>query len=181
MTRSVQPKPWKRGERVTADRLQQSQAMGIQRVFGSGEVTVQRIGPNVTIDVPKRGRGGADFKPYKITGSTQDGSNKRWSYTMIEQVKTAAGYGGWTDKPGALSITGYNMIEDINTDTGTYGNGVTQASLNGPRDGDFDIQPMPNGLTVWGKSVTFTVGDESISEVWFGEPNGVDGTCDGGA
>jgi len=54
--------------------------------------------------------------PAKITGSTQDGSNKRWEYTATQVFKTSAGYEGWGTEGDRLTttFTCYNTAEDGN-------------------------------------------------------------------
>ena len=124
------------------------------------------------------------FGIFRITTATQDGDNKRWQYTAKRLgSKSTAGYGGtWNDDPNDTDdYTLFALSELINSDTGTYGNGVTQASLDaindsgGGTDGTHDLQPIPDDHPV------FAVGlylDDGSLEWWIlPNPNGVDGEC----
>jgi hypothetical protein len=108
--------------------------------------------------------------PVIVTGSTQDGSNFRWTYDFEEAEKTSAGYGGWTAKENGLTGTAYNIIEDQNGASGVFGNGVDSANL----AGTFELQPVPNGtrIAVWRQHLT-----DGTFEYWFSYENGVDGAC----
>lgn len=119
-----------------------------------------------------------ELATFRIASSTQDGSNKRWTYTAKLQAKTSAGYGGWEDDTNdTADYTLYSENEDQNGSTGTYGNGVSQANLdniNDP-DGTFDLQAIPTGTRVTAKRVVVTDG---TVEWWIiNLPNGVDGAC----
>lgn len=107
----------------------------------------------------------------RITSNTQDGSNKRWSYAITEVCKSSTGYGGWTDVSGGRTGTAYNVIEDQNGATGTWGNGVASTELTGT----FDIKPVPNGTRVLIEQVILTNGN---AEYWFTYENGVSGACE---
>lgn len=103
----------------------------------------------------------------------------RWVYEWVEQEKTAAGYGGWTNKTNGrygINVTrpARNTIED-NNDNVMYpmGNGVRPANL--PEG--FTIQPCPPGVIVWMRTVIFTVDGTATTEYWFSYENGVDGEC----
>ncbi len=105
----------------------------------------------------------------RLTATSQDGTNKRWRYGFTEVTKTTAGYGGWTDKSGGTVGSGYNLIEDQNSVSGTYGNGVNASNLTGT----FSIKPAPTGLRV--KMSIVSVG--GASEYWFSYENAIDGGC----
>lgn len=115
-----------------------------------------------------------DFQGYfKVSANSQDGSNKRWSYTMVEQEKSAAAYGGWTTKSdGGRVLTAYNDQEEDNGSSGLYGNGITSTNLTGT----FDVQPIPTGKGVH-RVYRVTLSDGSATEYWFSASNGVDGGC----
>jgi hypothetical protein len=109
----------------------------------------------------------------RVTGNTRDGTNWRWTYNFTEVIKTAAGFGGWTDKSGGLTGTGTlrNLIEDQNGTTaggGVLGNGVDVDNL-----GTFEPQPIPTGtrIEIWAVSVA------GATEYWCQYENGVDGAC----
>lgn len=114
----------------------------------------------------------------KITGSTQDGSNKRWKYDWSEVRKTSAGYGGWTASSDARTghTTDYdyafNLVEDINGASGAYGNGVNSSNLTGT----LDIKPVPNGVILWAWVELPPVAGQK-PELWFSYENGIDGGC----
>lgn len=107
----------------------------------------------------------------RITGRTQDGSNKRWTYTFAELSKTSAGYGGWTDLTGGRTGNAYNLAEDQNGASGLYGNGVNSANLTGT----FDLQPIPTGRRV---RITPAYVTDGTLEYWFEAENGIDGECE---
>lgn len=94
------------------------------------------------------GAGGAFIA--RITGRTQDGSNKRWSYSFVEQVAATAGLGGLADLDGGRTGTVYNLIEFGNGASGLWFNGVHSENL----VGTFDLQPIPTGARVWVWPVT---------------------------
>ena len=109
----------------------------------------------------------------RISGNTRDGSNWRWTYSFVQVEKTAAGFGGWTDKSGGLTGTNTlrNLIEDQNGTTaggGVLGNGVDVDNLSG-----LTPQPIPTGtrIEIW----PVTVG--GATEWWCQYENGIDGTC----
>lgn len=106
-----------------------------------------------------------------ITGSTQDGTNKRWTYTAVEVEKTAAGFGGWTAKVGGWGGNAYNRIEEMNGASGLYGNGVNSANLTGT----LDIQPAPDNLVI---DADLIVIDDETTEAQFSYENGIDGECE---
>lgn len=108
----------------------------------------------------------------QITSSSQDGSNKRWKYSFKQKTKTSTGYGGWTDTSGGLTGSSnlFNLIEDQNSSSGQYGNGVTSSNLTG----SLDIKPIPNN------TILVLVGTATISgttEYYVQYENGVDGGC----
>lgn len=108
----------------------------------------------------------------RITGDTQDGSNKRWTYTFEEVEKTVASFGGWTTKTDGRSGDAFNTIEDLNGASGLYGNGVNSANLAGT---GLDIQPITTGDVVWLRPVRVIGGGV---EYHFEADNGVDGPCE---
>lgn len=109
----------------------------------------------------------------RISGSSSLGGNK-WTYSFVQVVKTAAGYGGWTDRSGGITGTNtlYNLIEDQNAGSGVLGNGITVANLAG-----LTVKPIPTGTRVRIFPVRFDVSGTSTREWWTSYENGVDGTC----
>ncbi len=163
---------------------------GLQSIQGGG-FNNSPFGLSFTPTPGRRGRrigsGGVESVPFvvRITAATQDGSNKRWKYEATEVDKTTAGYGGWTDLSGGRTATGatngiylYNLIEDQNGATGTYGNGVASTNLTGT----FALQKIPTGTRVavlLVKTISTTTGSQTTTtEEWFTSyVNGIDGEC----
>jgi hypothetical protein len=111
---------------------------------------------------------------FRIASSSQDGTNKRWTYTCKLQAKTATGYGGWSDSgTDTADYTLYNSIENGNGATGTYGNGVASSNLTGT----FAVKPLGANARVKAWPVTFTASGTSYTEWWFSAVNQVDGAC----
>jgi hypothetical protein len=111
---------------------------------------------------------------FRIASSSQDGTNKRWTYTCKLQAKTATGYGGWADSSDdTADYTLYNSIENANAATGTYGNGVASSNLTGT----FAVKPLGANARVKAWPVTFTVDGTPYTEWWFSAVNQVDGAC----
>lgn len=112
----------------------------------------------------------------KITGSSPDGDN-RYKYTWVEVVKLTNGYGGWVVRENGRVGTaenGYyarNLVEDMNAETGTLGNGVAVSSL----VGTFALQPAPVDTIVQLMEVRT---GEGSTEYWFSYENGIDGECE---
>ena len=113
----------------------------------------------------------------RVTGSTQDGTNKRWKYTAVEVELTTVGYDGWTDKSGGATWAGgepgayvYNLAEEMNGASGTFGNGVSSTNLSGT----FDVQPIPDDMIV---TVTRHLTTEGEPVWWTNVANGIDGAC----
>lgn len=109
----------------------------------------------------------------RVSGNSRDGTNWRWTYSFVQVEKTAAGFGGWTDKSGGLTGTNTlrNLIEDQNGTTaggGVLGNGVDVDNLSG-----LTPQPIPTGtrIEIWPVAVAGT------TEYWCQYENGIDGTC----
>lgn len=115
-----------------------------------------------------RGSSGAGFWA-QITANSQDGSNKRWTYTFVQVAPTGSGFDSWNTVEDGLSGTAYNTIEDMNDDEGLMGNGVDTDNLGGT----FDIQPAPAGAIVR-MQITTVDGDPRYD---FQYENGVDGEC----
>jgi hypothetical protein len=113
-----------------------------------------------------------DFVGYfAVTASSQDGSNKRYTYTMAQHEKTAAAYGGWTAKAGVDPITAYNDQEEDNSSSGLLGNGVNTTNLTGT----LDLKPAPTAKGVHRVyAVRLTTG---ATEYWFSHVNAIDGGC----
>lgn len=117
----------------------------------------------------------------RLTASARDGVNLRWKYDFVEVQKNTAGYGGWTTKSGGRtgSVAGgnpaYNRIEDRNTTSGLFGNGVSSTNLTGA----YSIMPAPaasaDGVIVEMAQVPLASGG---IEYWFSYENAVDGRCE---
>jgi hypothetical protein len=107
----------------------------------------------------------------RVTSSSQDGTNMRWSYAVTQVDKSGAAYGNWTDRSGGLTGTAYNLIEDQNAATGTFGNGVASTNLTGT----LAVQAVPTGTRIEIKPVFRT--DNGAVEYWFNYANGIDGAC----
>lgn len=129
----------------------------------------------ITIAPPPRktvtAAGGGDDAFYaRVSGSTKDGTNFRWSYDFVEVVKTSAGFGTWNDMTGGRTGTLRNLLEDQNGESGLMGNGVNTANLTGT----FALQPIPTGTRVRVEVVEVTGVNP---EYWTSYENGVDGAC----
>lgn len=109
---------------------------------------------------------------FAVTASTQDGSNKRWTYTMRRHEKSAAGYAGWTEVSPADEITAYNDQEEDNGSSGLFGNGVDSANLTGT----LDVKPAPTGKGV--HRVYRVTAADGTTEYWFSHANAIDGGCE---
>jgi len=79
----------------------------------------------------------------EITAINSLGGNK-WKYSYAEAYKNTAGYGGWAAISGGKTGYAWNTYEDINTGSGTEGNGVDLADLKDP-----EYLPVPVGTPVW--------------------------------
>lgn len=81
-----------------------------------GSVRADR-GPGNNVTTPYD-RGGWEPDAFiKITASTRDSSNWRWTYTARRMKKTAAGFGGW-EEVDEINLTAFNTLEDANGTTG---------------------------------------------------------------
>lgn len=145
--------------------------------FTFGERTAQALKRVLANDQPdlsgtSRNRGVADGACwFRITAATQDGTNKRWVYSMTEVYKSGVGYGQWTDTPGGITTTkGYNGIEDQNGATGTYGVNIASTNLSGT----FALKPIYTGARVRAWPIVNTSNEV---EWWFAVSNAVDGGC----
>ena len=108
---------------------------------------------------------------FRITAATQDGTNYRWVYTMIEIYKSGDGYNQWTDVTDGIETTkGYNGVEDQNGSSGTFGVNIAFTNL----DGTFELKPLNAGCRVWARPVINSAGD---IEWWFVASNQADGGC----
>jgi len=113
-----------------------------------------------------------------VGANTSDGAN-RWKYAWQEAELSADGYGNWQAKANGRSGTtttnpARNTLENMNSDTGTQGNGVDADNLD-TTNYTFTIQPCPNGAVVWMRPLRATDGTMTY---WFQYANGVDGGCD---
>lgn len=155
-------------------------ALQPEQVRGSGVRSspgaVRLDAPDSPPDVPR------SFRPrwFLVTGHARDGANLRWIYGISEAYKSAAGYNGWSQTGGGLTITtssppyAYNANENINGTAGLTGAGVNQSNL----VGTYTLIPIPNGTPVLALPVG--VSGSGLMEWWIyggGVPNGVDGQC----
>lgn len=146
----------------------------LDHVSGSG---VKNTPDSLTINPPPVPKPPAVPAPYhqrfaKIVSSSQDGTNRRWSYTFQEVYKTAAGFSGsWSVLESGLQGTLYNTLEAGNGSSGTYGNGVAAADLSGT----FNVVAIPNNTIVplFFRTLSTTGAVEYLTSV----PNGVTGAC----
>ena len=137
-------------------------AQAIKRLLSEGSSLAGQPNRNPASD------GGTWFK---TTAATQDGTKKRWVYSMTEVYKSGVGYNAWTDVPGGIATTkGYKGIEDQNGVTGTYGVNIASTNLTGT----FALKPLYTGcrLRAWP-----VVNTENDVEWWFAVSNAVDGAC----
>ena len=104
----------------------------------------------------------------RISAITPAGSNK-WQYAAVRQIKTGAGYGGWSDNGAPFELR--NTMEENNTGSGIEGNGVNVGTL---PDG-FSLRPLAIDAVVpyWTVKVDFT----GETEYWCSVVNAVDGEC----
>lgn len=104
----------------------------------------------------------------RISAITPVGSNK-WLYSAVRQIKTGAGYNGWSDNGAPFELR--NTLEENNTGSGVEGNGVNVDTL---PDG-FSLRPLAIGAVVpyWTVVVDITM----ELEYWCAVVNAVDGEC----
>lgn len=147
------------------------------KAYTYGDRTSQAIKRVLLKDQPSlpgesRNRGVGDGACwFRITAASQDGSNKRWVYSMTEVYKSGVGYNAWTDVPSGLTTTkGYNGIEDQNGATGTYGVNIASTNLSGT----FALKPIYTGARVRAWPI---VNSSNDVEWWFIASNAVDGAC----
>lgn len=115
---------------------------------------------------------GGDFVGYyAVTGSSQNGSNKRYVYSMRRQEKTATAYDGWTDVDPVEDISAFNDQEEGNSSTGLFGNGVNSTNITG----GLAFKPAPTGKGVH-RVYAVTLTDGTV-EYWFSHANAIDGSC----
>ena len=144
-------------------------------------LTPARGGPGIVVsqhgenDVISLGR---DFRrqpafPARITSFATAATNQ-WTYSFVEVVKSAAGYGGWTTRTGGRTGTARNMFEDMNDGAGIEGNGINVDGTDFPSG--FEMQPVPAGTVVMMHRVLEAAA--GTQEFWFDFVNAVDGTCD---
>lgn len=110
---------------------------------------------------------GRQLIPCRVVSYTSAGTNQ-WEYTVTQEVKNTAGYGGWVDSHNGLDEqVAYNRSEENNSGSGRQGNGVDVANL-----GSCTIQPIPVGTHV--DVLPFTLADGTVEYWIMGQPNGVD-------
>ncbi len=113
----------------------------------------------------------------KIGVATQDGPN-RWTYAWTEQLKTSAGYDGWTLRPlGRTDINrdiARNYCEESNSASGLQGNGVTIPDPD--TNIDITIKEIPPDRIVQMFEVTLATAS-ATQEYWFDEDNPITVEC----
>lgn len=106
----------------------------------------------------------------KITASTRSGSNYQWNYSWQQQTLVSpGGYGNWTNGNLTGINNGYNSIENMNGNSGTFGNGINSANL----PSGFSLQPCPVNCLIR----MYPVIAGNTSTFWFSYENGIDGNC----
>ena len=108
----------------------------------------------------------------RVSAYATTANGSQWTYTLVELVKSTAGYGGWTDHSNGYEYDAFNENEDQNPAIGgLMGNGVDTTNL----VGTYWVQPIPVGTRVTVKDVPLADG---TTEHWIiGMPSGVDGAC----
>jgi len=159
--------------------------------YGFGHRDVKRIGAAVRAhegDTAMDRAGAVDALrvtpkyriPCKVTASAEDGTSKKFTYTVTQVRKTAASWAGWTvvtaDDGGLVDATAYNLKETVNLGTAgsTYAMGVAHDNLTGT----FALKPVQVNTLVecWFEFYYDTAG-ELQRELWFDSPNDFDGEC----
>lgn len=174
------PQDINRGDPITARWLNAVKNAVISMIRVGPGLTLTASGGRVVIGLANkpRGIGGSRtiMQAFLITSSTKVVGERQWLYAGKRAKKLAPGHGNWSAIDGAIDEDLYNTAEDNNVGAGTYGNGISQANLDDVNfpDGTFDLQPIPNGTTVWCIRV-----NAGTSQQWqiVGMPNGVDGVC----
>jgi hypothetical protein len=120
--------------------------------------------------------GGESGRWFKIASGSQDGSNRRWTYTAKRATKTAVGHGGWSnDAVDTADYTLYASVSQANGTSGTYGEGIAAANLTGS---GFDLVKLGANAVVWALPVHFTVSEVAYTEWWIANVvHQPDGTC----
>lgn len=106
---------------------------------------------------------------FRVASATQNGSNYRWTYSLVEQAKASAGLDGWSDMSGGLTVSGYNLNETNNGATGAMGNGITLPVTGAT----VALLPIPTDTLV---RVWLVMGTQ-LSEYWFDQPNPISVEC----
>lgn len=138
---------------------------------------------NAIVDVVRRrgplggSLGGVrELVPMRVQSSEALTTDKRWKYTVKEQIGKATEAAGdmYVDADYAQDVLAYNVDEERNDQSGEYGgdygNGTKKTQL---EDASGKIKAIPNGRIVW-------VWREPIPgglEFRFSAPNGVDVPC----
>jgi hypothetical protein len=86
----------------------------------------------------------------------------------VRGVDVSGGHSGHSSSWGYA----YNMVENINGASGSYGNGVSSTNLTGT----LDIKPIPNNvvLRAW---IVYPLSSGALPELWVSYENGIDGGC----
>lgn len=181
MSYEASPPRFGRGDSITHGLMNRIVDGVLQRITIVGG-RIERHGNSLAIMIPPPSEADVptgEVFHLRITGATEDGSNKRWTYTGLRVRKESAGFGGWVDHDDDTVYNIYNTIEDQN-DGVTYGIGVTQAEIDaindaGAGDGTFAVGRIPNGTRVACTRHTTLEGD---IEYWvINYNNAVSGAC----
>ena len=168
---------WQPGDPLRADLFRQM-TEAIPRILRGGRgIDVRKVGDQVAVSSTAPIKGSeliwvsVDSSGSAATGvNDTNGNPVQWKYTVTEQVKNAAGYGGWTDKDGGFTGTAYNLIEDANDGSGMQSHGINHDNINS----GFNMSPIPDG-TMLRAQLLRTAG--STLEAWVSYVNNVDGDC----
>lgn len=117
----------------------------------------------------------------RIDSSVQDGTNRRFNYTITEYEKgtddTGYGVAKWQAKVGGDTGAGYNFLEYANATTGMLGIGMTVEEIE-DETCPYHLNPLPDGLITpfYAVTVPLTGGGEQ-TEYWCSVPNSVSADC----
>jgi hypothetical protein len=171
---------WRPGDDLESARFNAMQELILRGQLMSSGKNVRLTGTpggNTCIAVDPSQQTFTDFYGiFAISGATQDGSDWRWTYTMVEQEKSAAGYEGWTTVSGGETITAHNYAEEDNGASGLMGNGVEVDSGGLIPGTAVSIKPIPTA-----KGVHRVYQVQALSgevEYWFRADNAMDGECE---
>jgi hypothetical protein len=115
-----------------------------------------------------------------VDSTLSEPSSHQWVYNFVEVMPGGSedesdtygtdGYGVFHKIDGGESGVARNLLEIINSATGTQGNGI---DINASFPAGFDMQPAPVGVVL--KVMRFV--DSSAGPYWFEYSNAIDGLC----